>query len=88
MNECENHHSIVVFFRYSNNIKIIVFMEIKEMIFFVHNYGPIINRNLLECVFVIFKDFFIEGVVDVARDIGPKMPGNEHSAFFIENVKG
>jgi hypothetical protein len=35
MYKAKNHNSIIIFFRDSNNIKIIMFMEVEEMILFI-----------------------------------------------------
>lgn len=42
--------------------------------------------DVLESVLIILQNFLIEDVVDIAGNVRPEVPGNEHSPFFIEDV--
>jgi len=51
-----------------------MFVEVEEVVFFILDDWPMINKNVLQSVFVKLEDLFIEDVVYIAWQIGPEMP--------------
>lgn len=80
MKEGKDHDSIVVFLGYGHKIQIIMLMEVEYVVLFVFD-------DRLQSVLIVFQNLFIENIIDISRNIRPKVPGNQYSAFFIKNIE-
>ncbi len=79
MDKSKYHDGVVIFFTDCNDIKIIMFVEIKQMILFIF-------YDWFKGVFIILKNLFIKSIINVAWEIRAEMPGNEYSSFFIKDI--
>lgn len=43
---------------------------------------------ILDCVFVVLKDFLVEDVVDVSWEIRAKMARNKNPTLLVEDIYG
>ncbi len=46
----------------------------------------LVGAKVLQSVLIVLQDLFVKDVVDVGGEVGSKVPRNEDSALFVQDV--